>query len=198
MHVHIIDHKSVHLPLIAHLLTGSLPDLQKITFSKTDDDHQAHIDTADLIVLSGGTRLVHLNPDTHRRLVSRLVKSRKPVFGICLGAEAIAQYFGAELEYLSERISGLSDIEVINPAFSSEVGKSVTVFHHHRWSIVSPPQDLIIDAQSESGVELFHHQSLPIWGSQFHPEARRGGNQGFVLFNAAMRQLGFNVKGPSH
>src|SRR6185312_13452383 len=105
MHVHIVDHNTVHRALLARLVLDKLPQADTITFAKTHADHGEFIRTADLIIISGGTWLVDKNPGTHRRLNELLVSMNKPIIGICLGAEALAQYFGGEVVRLPERVS---------------------------------------------------------------------------------------------
>ena len=194
MHIHIIDHQSAHLPSVVHLVTESLSGLKKITFTKTKEDPGSYLATSDLIILSGGTHLVHLNPGTHQRLLQKIVASGKPVFGICLGAEALAKFFGATLTSLPDRSKGIQEIEITNKELRDQFGDSVPVYEYHSWSIVKPPQNIIVDAMSSNGIELFHHKTLPIWGSQFHPETRRKTSKGSLLFRAAMERLKIAVK----
>ena len=187
MNIYVIDHNTVHLPLIAKLVTEKCHDVSSITFRKTHHNHDELIDQADIIIISGGTWLVHLNPGTHKRLIKKLVESNKPIFGICLGAEALATYFGATLVQLEHRVKGLVGI-----TSDSLIGRDAQVYSYHNWAIESVPDDLKVLATSETGVEAFKHKKLPVWGVQFHPEAKRGKNQGHQFFEAFIREVSKN------
>lgn len=194
MRVHIIDHNTVHRPLVAAMLAKSFPRLECITIAKTNDDHRALIKAADLIILSGGTRLVHLNPDTHRRIIDTILAENKPVFGICLGAEALADYFGANVIKMQERITGAVSVQLTDASLLKTVGSSqLTVYAHHIWSIQNLPQDMKELAVSPYGIEFFKHQTLPVWGTQFHPEVKRGNSKGYIAFIQAVKELGFET-----
>jgi GMP synthase (glutamine-hydrolysing) len=195
MHVHIIDHNSVHVPLIAKLVTECFPALTTITFAKTHDEHDTLVAKADLIIVSGGRWLLHLNPGTHQRLAKKLVEAGKPIFAICLGAEALADYFGATVERMDERVSGVYDVTLHDPTLCPEnTSRVMPVYEHHHWAIRDLPDTLEVLATRPEGVELFGHKELPIWGSQFHPEVRRNGGRGHLLFASALRSLGHELR----
>jgi GMP synthase (glutamine-hydrolysing) len=192
MQVHIIDHNSVHVPLIAKLVAETLPSLSTLTIAKTHDKHDRFVAQADVVIVSGGRWLLHLNPDTHQRLARQLVEAGKPIFAVCLGAEAFADHFGAKIVRLEQRVSGVRPIRLEDPTMCPEVAsRSLPVYEHHHWAIRDLPDSLQALAISPEGVELFKHRELPIWGSQFHPEVRRDGGQGFMIFASVMRELGF-------
>src|SRR3990170_3805995 len=93
----IIDNTTVHLPRLIDLVAEKLPD-SKLKVEVTKDVKAEHVRSADLVVLSGGTgRSVEKNSETYNRVVGLAVRNNKPTIGICLGAEAIAVYFGAQL-----------------------------------------------------------------------------------------------------
>lgn len=194
MRVHIIDHNTVHRPLIASMLTRCFPNLDCITIAKTSDDHKAFIKAADLIILSGGTRLVHLNPDTHRRIIDMILAEGKPVFGICLGAEALAHHFGADVAKMETRVSGVVPVKLRDTALTEAAGgQELPVYAHHIWTINNLSDKFEVLADSASGSEFFKHRTLPIWGTQFHPEVRRNGSRGYLAFIFFAKQLGFET-----
>lgn len=195
MRVHIIDHNSVHVPLIAKLVTETFPALNTITIAKTHDEHDKFVQQADLVIVSGGKWLLHLNPGTHQRLAKLLVESGKPIFAICLGAEAFADYFGAKVERLEARVSGVHTISLQDKSFLPDIQeRTIPVYEHHHWAIRELPDTLQAIAVRPEGVELYKHKELPIWGSQFHPEVRRDGGQGYRVFAGALAQLSHQVR----
>jgi GMP synthase (glutamine-hydrolysing) len=147
---------------------------------------------ADLVVFSGGWgRSIVRNPDTFNRMVEFCVKHQKPTIGICLGAEAIAAYFGSQLRELpirrvgNVRIHFESDIDGM-----IDLSPSVMVYEFHKWVIDAVHSPIINLAKSKDGCELFKHETLPIWGLQFHPEVERLDSKGHLIFANIVAQLG--------
>jgi anthranilate synthase component 2 len=108
------------------------------------------------------------------------VKNKKPVLGVCLGFQAIVEYFGGELENMREVLHGrvgrmvLSEqYDMINGLFEN-VQFPCEVAHYHSWVAKegSLPHVLMVGARTEQGMILaLRHKSLPISGFQFHPES---------------------------
>jgi len=108
------------------------------------------------------------------------VKNKKPVLGVCLGFQAIVEYFGGELENLPEVLHGrvgrmtLSDNYDQKHGLFDNVNFPCEVAHYHSWVAkeVTFPQVLMVEARTEQGMILaLRHKSLPISGFQFHPES---------------------------
>ena len=102
-------------------------------------------------------------------------KYEKPMLGICLGMQAIAEVFGGKLELLEKPLHGVSKMvthfgddlfQGLNPFF--EAGR------YHSWVISEKelPAELKITAVSvEKKIMSIQHDVLPIYGLQFHPES---------------------------
>lgn len=134
------------------------------------------IDEADAVILSPGPGLPS-EAGMLTEIVSRYVEI-KPMFGICLGFQAIAEHFGARLIHLDSTRHGhksfLCDIDESDSVVGSLAGTFPAVGRYHSWGVEkeSLPQCLIATSADEEGnVMSFRHRSLPLYATQFHPES---------------------------
>ena len=103
-------------------------------------------------------------------------KSTKSILGICLGHQAIAEYFGCELVNLSKPLHGIaSKLHIVaDDVLWNNINDTVNVGHYHSWSVDTKniPNNLIITAFDEFGnIMAINHKNLDIRGVQFHPES---------------------------
>lgn len=102
-------------------------------------------------------------------------KERTPVLGVCLGHQVIGYYFGACVKKGKRPMHGkLTDIAHEGKGLFSGLPRTFRVTRYHSL-VVSPeglPKELNMDAWTGEGVIMgISHQSLPVYGVQFHPEA---------------------------
>ena len=99
----------------------------------------------------------------------------KPIFGVCLGHQAICQTFGGIVTYAKELMHGKSSLVIPNPASRLFQGmEPFTAARYH--SLAAPeallPDCLMVSARTEDGeVMAVEHTKKPIFGVQFHPES---------------------------
>lgn len=99
------------------------------------------------------------------------------VFGVCLGMQAIAMYFGGSLFNLPSVVHGqprkLTIARPDHPLFRGIPGGS-PVGLYHSWAVDPPtlPGCLeILATDSGDTIMAITHKTLPIAGVQFHPES---------------------------
>lgn len=128
----------------------------------------------DLVVLSPGPG----NPkDFDCKATIRSARAKNlPIFGVCLGLQALAEAYGGELRHLAVPMHGKpSRIRVLEPGIVfSGLSNEVTVGRYH--SIFADPRtlpaDFTITAESEDGTIMgIEHVKEPIAAVQFHPES---------------------------
>ncbi len=110
-------------------------------------------------------------------LLDRLIATGKPILGICLGHQAIIEYYGGETEVLPEPVHG-------KPGLLTLFGKTGLLDHFTPDTQVARYHSLI--ARQHQVPEILHvssvlansdivmsvkHRILPIYGVQFHPES---------------------------
>tara|TARA_B100001540_G_scaffold10707_2_gene9444 strand:+ start:1981 stop:2544 length:564 start_codon:yes stop_codon:yes gene_type:complete len=128
----------------------------------------------DKIILSPGPGL----PVEHPFLMEVIDKyhSKKPILGICLGHQAIAQYFKAKLENLSIVKHGVSSLiyNRKNCYVFNNLPENFNVGHYHSWIVSKEkmPDSLhITSTNSEGIITSFTHKKFDLKGIQFHPES---------------------------
>jgi anthranilate synthase/aminodeoxychorismate synthase-like glutamine amidotransferase len=97
-----------------------------------------------------------------------------PLLGICLGYQAIGEYFGATLMHASVPVHGKTSALIFNEEniLFQNIPQKTQVMRYHSLNITNIPHVVKITAQTESGEPMaLQHISLPIVGMQFHPES---------------------------
>lgn len=97
-----------------------------------------------------------------------------PILGICLGYQALGQYFGAKLIHSTLPFHGKTSRIYLEPdPIFANIDSETAVMRYHSLNIENIPSELKIIATTIIGNEpmaLKHHQ-LPLYGLQFHPES---------------------------
>ena len=99
-----------------------------------------------------------------------------PVFGVCLGLQAITEAYGGELSQLNEPMHGKPSrikLEQNSIVFSGLDGEATVGRYHSLYANTTKlPDDLRITAETEDGVIMgIEHKSEPVAAVQFHPES---------------------------
>jgi len=100
---------------------------------------------------------------------------KKPIFGVCLGHQAIGQFFGGRVVRADRLMHGkLSPIlhKSTDLFRGMPNGFQATRYHSLLVERSSFPAELEVTAETAEGEIMgLRHRSLPIWGVQFHPES---------------------------
>lgn len=146
-----------------------------VTVFRNDQFDVEDLQDFDAIVLSPGPGLPK-NAGLTMQVLHQYATSKR-ILGICLGHQAIGEYFGATLENLTAVVHGQSsEIKVLDT--SEKIYHNLThpihVGRYHSWAISKNnfPDCLQITAQDLEGcIQSIAHKTLPICGLQFHPES---------------------------
>lgn len=107
--------------------------------------------------------------------VKLALESNYPVFGVCLGHQAIAEAMGATVSSAPELMHGkISKVNHHDSPIFAGLPQGFNATRYHSLAVVrdTVPAELVITGETESGVIMsMQHQTKPIFGVQFHPES---------------------------
>jgi len=140
---------------------------------KYNDDNQLfnRINKYNAIVLSPGPKRPkdagNLMPFIHE------FHNKKPMLGICLGHQAIGEYFGARLVIAQEPMHGrTSKIFHDEHTLFYSLTQGFNAMRYHSLLLQDLPDTLMAIAYTEKNeIMAIAHRSLPLYGVQFHPES---------------------------
>ncbi|PZO81833.1 MAG: anthranilate synthase component I [Mesorhizobium amorphae] len=119
-----------------------------------------------------------------------------PIFGVCLGLQALAEAYGGTLRQLHVPMHGKpSRITVSKPGVIFQgLPREVTVGRYHSIFAdpVRLPDDFTVTAETEDGVIMaFEHRREPVAAVQFHPESimTLGGDAGMKMIENVVAHL---------
>lgn len=108
-------------------------------------------------------------------VISWAEEHRTPLFGVCLGHQAIALHFGGDVVRAGELFHGkTSPVFHTGAGVLTDVPSPFTVARYHSLTVdpETVPECLEVTATVDSGMIMaMRHRKLPIHSVQFHPES---------------------------
>jgi anthranilate synthase len=153
--------------------------------------HMLDTQSYDLLVLSPGPG----RPEDFAisKTIDTALDKKLPVFGVCLGVQAIGEYFGGQLGQLGQPAHGRpSRVAVRGGRLMQNLPNEIVIGRYHSLYVErdSMPEVLEVTASTEDGVAMaIEHKTLPVGGVQFHPESLMslGGEVGLRIVENAFR-----------
>ncbi len=124
----------------------------------------------DLLVLSPGPSI----PSKAGNLMAYIdsFHQTRPIFGVCLGHQALIEYFGGSLRVLPRPYHGKQSlIEHVGTGIYRDLPSPLPVGRYHSLVGERIPDVLAVTATWEDVAMGVRHRSLPVEGVQFHPES---------------------------
>jgi anthranilate synthase component II len=110
-----------------------------------------------------------------------------PIFGVCLGHQAIGQAFGGKVVRAPTLVHGkLSEIQHSGDGVFRGINGPFRATRYHSLIVdrKSAPQDIVVTAETDQGLIMgLRHKTLPVHGVQFHPESIASEHGHLILKN---------------
>ncbi len=125
--------------------------------------------------------------------IGAALAQKLPIFGVCLGVQAIGEYFGGQLGQLGQPAHGRpSRVQIKGGRLMRSLPNEIVIGRYHSLYVErgSMPEVLEVTASTEDGVAMaIEHKTLPVGGVQFHPESLMslGGEVGLRIVENAFR-----------
>lgn len=146
----------------------------EVTVLRNDQFELADLQPFDKIILSPGPGV-----PSEAGLLLNVIQTyagKKPILGVCLGHQAIAEAFGGKLINLSDVFHGVATSirrTAVDYLFTG-LDTSIEVGRYHSWVVDNDalPACLEVTSVSEEGyVMSLRHREYDVRGIQFHPES---------------------------
>ena len=139
------------------------------------------LSAAEALALGTGGILVSPGPGTPREagisleLVGLCAEAKRPLLGVCLGHQAIGQYFGGRVVRTAAPMHGKTcPVDHDGSGLFEGLPSPFTATRYHSLAVAADglPECLAVNATApDATVQGLRHRALPIHGVQFHPES---------------------------
>lgn len=158
------------------------------------------VDAADVAAYDGV--LVSPGPGTPEEagvsleVIRECARLAKPMFGVCLGHQALGVFAGATVDRAPELLHGKTSLVHHDGTGVLEgLPSPFTATRYHSLTIdpATVPATLVVTGRTDSGVVMaVRHRDLPLHGVQFHPESvlTEGGHRMLANFLAMCGDTG--------
>lgn len=148
---------------------------KNVVAAKNDEINLNEIGKFDKIVISPGPGI----PSEAGILLEMIqhFHAHKPILGVCLGMQAIAEVFGGSLINLKQIYHGVAtEAKTLNTKAKilQNLPETMEVGRYHSWAVNSQnfPEELEITSIDKYGMIMsLQHRQYDIHGVQYHPES---------------------------
>lgn len=144
------------------------------TVVRNDEVEPSYADQFDGVLISPGPGVPE-KAGVSVAMIKHCAEKKIPLFGVCLGHQAIGVAFGAKVSRAPELLHGKTSVVTHSgKGVMAKVPSPFTATRYHSLAIEksSLPAELESTSATDSGIVMsVKHKSLPIEGVQFHPES---------------------------
>jgi len=173
MKIVIIDNYDSFTYNLVHMvekITGNFPAV-----FRNDEISLEDVNNFDLIMLSPGPGIPE-EAGILKEIISTYA-GKKPIFGVCLGLQAITEVFGGSIVNLDTVYHGVATLMNVvdeSAVIFKDIPTPFLAARYHSWSATQDgfPEALKVTARDEAGgIQAIAHKVFPISAVQFHPES---------------------------
>lgn len=183
----LVNNGSVFTRNIVDFLSLKGIDFRLIPFDKISESDFAKFNS---FILSGRRTNNQQMNAINSKLINHSISEKKPLLGICYGAEILALTVGGTIRKMGAIQKGHSTITTVreNPLCSG----TINVYQSHSYEISQLGRSLVhLGESANCKYELVRYEDLKIFGTQFHPEMT---DDGLALIENFMSLISFNTK----
>lgn len=167
----VVDNGSIYTNSIIEFLREIKINYRYVLFDKITE---SYIEDSFSIVLSGRRQNDSMMNAINSKLIRYCLAKKKPLLGICYGAEILAITLGGTIKKMAQPRHGIHEINVMqdNPLCKGKM----QVFESHSYKVAT--LDSSFNTLASSGAcqfEIFQYGNENIFGTQFHPEMSNDG-----------------------
>lgn len=150
------------------------PLVDELVVYRNDRFELEEVASFDKIIFSPGPAL----PEEAGKMMSVIeaYHTKKPMLGVCLGFQALIEYFGGSLVNLSPVRHG--EVKKIKITNQENLFAGLTALQdvglYHSWGVLEhglPSELSCLAVDDAKMVMACRHKTLPLYGVQFHPES---------------------------
>jgi len=142
-----------------------------VTVKQNDDSSALANLNADSIIISPGPG-VPADSGYSNQIIQKFM-NQKPILGVCLGHQCIGSAFGANIQQSKRILHGRTSlIHHQQSGLFEGIPSPFQAARYHSLSLDSIPSNFVNTAwTNDQEIMAIQHESLPIFGVQFHPES---------------------------
>ena len=167
----LVDNGSVFTKNIIDFLSSLNLDHVVLPFDKVNLDHIAKFDS---FILSGRRHNDQAMNALNSKIIHHSISEKKPLLGICYGAEILALSVGGTIRRMPSLQKGQDTVQVMqkNPICDGVI----RVYQSHSFEVSRLGESLIQLGKSNAcKYEIIQYENSNIFGTQFHPEMTSDG-----------------------
>lgn len=168
-----MDNGSVYSKNLVDFLYSEKIEFKSHPYNKLQESDIVKYDS---FILSGRRINVQRMNLLNSKIIKHAINKKKPLLGICYGAEILALTVGGTIKKMNSPQRGIQEIIVKkqNPLCSG----TLQVFQSHQYCISRINENISNLAESENCTyEIIQYGDLNIFGTQFHPEMNHDGKE---------------------
>ena len=146
----------------------------EVVVRRNDAVAESELDGVDGVLISPGPG-EPADAGESMAVVRACLPRRLPVFGVCLGHQAIGAVFGAPVVRAPELLHGkTSEVEHDGTGVLAGLPSPLVATRYHSLAVEESalPPEILVTGRTAGGVVMaLRHAELPIDGVQFHPES---------------------------